>query len=1059
MVDRVYTYRVANVASKVTGLRQRDTLKVDSAWTLSATDREGVASVVITWGDGLKDSTVTDSVLTHAYAKASATPYVAHLTVVDKRGMATSFTDSVLVQRVLQIDGSVTIDADGSLIPGAKVTLVGSGLPAVAVSTVNGACSITNDSLSRGDLPSTLYLRVTRGYDTLAIDTITSISQSKQFTFDRLDFLATINSSPGTKDSLLLKKVRLVIRNAAGALLQSDSVSWRPVGSGGTGDVAITAYLPHSSSVSADSAYFLGFDAASHVRSRSATLPFLRSDVFVLFDAFTAGNAMAYGRPAITPDTVSINDSVTVSIQVGDSLSSEANPAGVASWSYDWNGSASIAGAGSGITFKDKVSAVAGSVKCHVRIVDSDGNVTLDSNVVQVVQDAPVVTINDPGQVYTGTAVQLSGTATQKFGSFTQVRWDFDGDTTHWDSVFAGNPATVISHVWADTGVVAVRFSVQDDDGNVATSSRNVRVMQNLNKHAPYFVKAPTLSDSMVTIGDMVTFSIPVTDYHDNGGDIRYCKWDLDGDGSYEFANPAPCANVNHVYAQVGDYVTRLRLDDYLGDSAVITMGVHVFLGAPIPVAGPDTSVFLTEPFHAHGTATDPNTPAVHPGQIKLYLWDWMGQGQGFDDSSTVSASFSHVYPDLSADTTYRPRFCVRDDDSVLMCDTVSVRVRNRAPVIAAMQVPQATASLNDTLKAWVNPADFTDVDGNQVDSLFWDLDGNATNGFEVRLAKGDTAKIVLAATPESRTVRVVATDKWGFISDTVSQVVVAVNDAPRFYSPGTLLMAINETFSGSLSFDAGMYGGTIVTRQWSFDNTTFQDFAGNTPPFVIPWTADGNATIYIRLVDDDGVGASYTIPIQSWFADGRDGQHYTRVLVGGKVWMGNYLNWAGGNSVCYNGIAANCNTTVGRAYVYTSTGVCPTGWHMPAQGEMTAVFGSASGSASTTISAEDAQKLVSIPSGGNNQLGLNIGGANTAALRTGWITQTVYDSSYSYSKNSGTIIGSGSSYMTIDNTGGSIGSTASSTQQCGVNTASYPTIIPLYCTYRPLYPVRCVQD
>lgn len=170
---------------------------------------------------------------------------------------------------------------------------------------------------------------------------------------------------------------------------------------------------------------------------------------------------------------------------------------------------------------------------------------------------------------------------------------------------------------------------------------------------------------------------------------------------------------------------------------------------------------------------------------------------------------------------------------------------------------------------------------------------------------------------------------------------------------------------------------------------------------------------------------------------DERDQKVYRIVKIGSQVWMAENLNYSDsvktpsleGNTLCYDGIAANCDL-MGRLYNGNAANdVCPNGWHLPDTTEWNVLFDAIGGKATA------GRVLKSIGDwGSDNKFSYNgIDSVGFAVLRYG----ATFGSATKYTGEDESLLG-GTHYIVF-----------SLTDKVSLNVASK----------QRLFSVRCVQD
>lgn len=225
----------------------------------------------------------------------------------------------------------------------------------------------------------------------------------------------------------------------------------------------------------------------------------------------------------------------------------------------------------------------------------------------------------------------------------TKYDWDMDGDGIYEIT------GTTESRELVDTGSTGIiRPAVRStgaEDSMVACGAVSLLIQSNMRPVASGYAD-PSTGEAPLT----VDFSGVG---EDEDGTIAEYAWDFNGDGTYDWTDPAT-GDTSHEYAAAGVYNAKFRVTDDLGawDCDTVTVIVSAVGSNQPPTAALESSARWGVPscdvtFDASGSS-DPD------GWIVNHQWDF--DGDGFTDLSTgTDAKVVHRY-DVAGEYTCRVR-------------------------------------------------------------------------------------------------------------------------------------------------------------------------------------------------------------------------------------------------------------------------------------------------------------------------------------------------------------------------------------------------------------------
>jgi len=486
-----------------------------------------------------------------------------------------------------------------------------------------------------------------------------------------------------------------------------------------------------------------------------------------------------------------------------------------------------------------------GNFDVVVQVTDNDAITATDTLLVEVLLDAPVVSVSpDEFSVSINDSVAMNVTASDGLGSIVAYEWNCGGAGWQPD---ADGDTVVYAPAVADPDWMCI-IRVTDDDGNQSSDTAHINVQND-----PPSVQVSRERDT-VTVNDSVSVNAVASD----GGAITKYEWKC-GDNAWQTTSTAS-HKVKAPASPDANWLCIIRVTDDDSQTARDTMVIDVRLAPPIVNVVEDSlQVGISDPISLRMVAVDSN----FNGSIEKYEWSCGSTGSGGVTGWITTSGADTTWTAPSTGTGGWTWLCVvrvTDDDDNQSRDSTWVNVGQFPPTISlSADAAQYTILDNVTLTASA-----TDPGGTIV-SYEYSCDGNPWNS-----ASGATQVIVAPAdsvTGYECAMRV--TDDDGQIAaDTVSFNVIL--DPPSVVMDQDSLTAAVST-QINLSAVASDGFGTIEKYEWScggagvagVTNWKRSGSADTSITAPLQGTVGYDYLCIIRVTDDDALTAQDTTWIQ----------------------------------------------------------------------------------------------------------------------------------------------------------------------------------------------------
>jgi PKD repeat protein len=459
-------------------------------------------------------------------------------------------------------------------------------------------------------------------------------------------------------------------------------------------------------------------------------------------------------------------------------------------------------------------------------VSDDDGNVGLDTMIVNVTNLAPSITfIKNDTTISINDTVVFTALASDPDGTIKNYSWDFDGNGSFDYIGLSANS----SHAYTTVGFYNAIIQVLDDDNKAMLDTVKINVVLD----RPIVNIGP---DTTISINSTINFKATTTQQF---GNIIIYKWDYNGDGILDDSS-ATTPNGTYIYTHEAIYNAILYATDDDGNIGIDTIRIAVTNSAPsILSIRSDTLISINDNVSFSASATDID------GTIKSYSWDF--DGNGTFDYTGLSSSSNFAYPNSG---TFRAILKVTDDDDKPKLDTVNITVIIDAPTVNIGR--DTTIAINQSMQLTANA---TQQFGSIV-KYYWDVeadgtwnDSTLTPTYSISFSSGGHHKIVAKVVDDDNNIGYDTIDVWcvTFIGGVLSSNTTFIPSNNPYLLTADLQIGNSRTLTilpGTLiyfkdSTEILIKGGSIIANGNTLDsikfiplktisyNTTFLKFEG----------------------------------------------------------------------------------------------------------------------------------------------------------------------------------------------------------------------------------------